>query len=466
MDFNTLLARLELGLLQNDERLDELDIESDKLNTIVQQEEEKISKTCSEVNARVMAAGEVLRSKIRAEMNKVDKELYSVREAIVKDSLALCSELDKISEIATMGEGKFDMIGCLEKVGHIFSASQSQECPALKNILPTFHPSKSLAKLKYSDLGYFNTAEFHPSQFQLCLTFPKSNLLEVGIHDKAICTVATNHLFNDMIQANIKFSIKIKDCKDPVVYCKEQCKLSQDKKSFQIVFKVNKPGNYVVTVLLYDQHVVDSPLVLLAGEPHKIEEIVRDAIPAASNPPSSMPALPPGPLNLAHLAPGDKLVGVYMLGINNGLKDDCVTKAIGMCLLHNGNIVVASTGEHKVKIFTPEGKFVREVCPPKKPFYRPTDMVTLQSGQFVVRDNTRVQVFSENGEFMKHMWKGPGKDQENIWKRSEKILGKDRERPRKDQEDWDETGKRLGKDRENIEKEREKTGTARKRVAS
>merc|ERR1712179_711974 len=68
-----------------------------------------------------------------------------------------------------------------------------------------------------------------------------------------------------------------------------------------------------------------------------------------------------------------------------------------------GNIVVASTGEQKVKIFTPEGKFVKQVCSPEKPLDRPTDMVTLQSGQFVVRDSTRVQVFSDNGEFMKNM---------------------------------------------------------------
>ena len=37
-------------------------------------------------------------------------------------------------------------------------------------------------------------------------------------------------------------------------------------------------------------------------------------------------------------------------------------------------------------------------------------MVALQSGQFVVRDNTRVQVFSDNGEFVKNMWQDRGKD--------------------------------------------------------
>ena len=99
-----------------------------------------------------------------------------------------------------------------------------------------------------------------------------------------------------------------------------------------------------------------------------------------------------------------------MLSINVGLRDDCVSKPIGMCLLQSGNIVIASTGEHMVKIFTPEGRFVRQVHPPKHPFVRPTDMVTLLSGQFVVRDNTRVQVFSDDGEFIKNMWQDKGKD--------------------------------------------------------
>lgn len=39
-----------------------------------------------------------------------------------------------------------------------------------------------------------------------------------------------------MIQANIKFSIKNKACKETVPYCKEECKLSEDRKFFQIAF--------------------------------------------------------------------------------------------------------------------------------------------------------------------------------------------------------------------------------------
>ena len=98
-----------------------------------------------------------------------------------------------------------------------------------------------------------------------------------------------------------------------------------------------------------------------------------------------------------------------MLSIEEGAKEESLHKPIGMCLLQNGNIVVASTFEDKVKMFTPIGKFISLVTAPQ-PFERPSDMVALQSGEFVVRDNTRMQVFSAEGNFMKSMWQDQGQD--------------------------------------------------------
>merc|ERR1719206_1549734 len=99
-----------------------------------------------------------------------------------------------------------------------------------------------------------------------------------------------------------------------------------------------------------------------------------------------------------------------MLSIEEGTKEDSLRRPMGMCLLLDGNIAVASTFEGKVKIFTSEGKYVSEVISPEPPFDRPSDMVTLNSGQFVVRDNTRVQVFTADGSFMKNMWQDKGRD--------------------------------------------------------
>merc|ERR1711942_188440 len=120
--------------------------------------------------------------------------------------------------------------------------------------------------------------------------------------------------------------------------------------------------------------------------------------------------LPPGPLDLSLLGPESRLAGLRMLSIEEGSKEESLHKPIGMCLLLGGNIAVASTFEGKVKIFTSEGKFVSEVISPEPPFDRPSDMVTLNSGQFVVRDNSRVQVFSNNGSFLKKMWQDEGRD--------------------------------------------------------
>merc|ERR1740131_925779 len=54
-----------------------------------------------------------------------------------------------------------------------------------------------------------------------------------------------------------------------------------------------------------------------------------------------------------------------------------VNKPIGICLLENKTIIISSTGEHLVKMFTPDCKLVGHVTSPGKPFYRPSDLVTL-----------------------------------------------------------------------------------------
>jgi len=498
MELDNLLERLQSSLLHNDERLEIIDARRGELKRICQEEEEKITALCVEVQGRVSAAGESLKTKSKIEFKKLDEELNSSRENITKDSLVLCTELDKVSVVVKGGEeSKFDTAACWDKVKLILSANRESQIEKFK---PTFHPSKTLAKVKSPDLGYINIAVFHPHHYQLSLTHPMHNILEAGINKKVICTVLTSELFTDLIQANIKFSIKNKVCKQAVPYCKEECKLSSDKKSFQIAFLTTMPGTYVVTVLLYDQHVVDSPLTLVVSEPHiseigdkldrqiskeefskeekedfktgnsqkiggnsssnkdtgssgpaeaksklsafkesnqsaasPVTKIMSSGLNAATSsssklvpsklrrpsptvstqdtgPSSIMSVLPPGPLDLSHLAPGAGLTGLRMLSIEEGVKNESLHKPIGMCVLLDGNIAVASTFENKVKIFTSEGKYVTEVISPEPPFDRPSDMVTLHSGEFVVRDNTRVQVFSASGNFMKNMWQDKGHD--------------------------------------------------------
>jgi len=474
MELETLLERLQSKLIVNDKRLAEMDASRTELKRICQEEQDKISTMCTEVQARVGAAGESLKVKMITEFNKLDDEMTATREKMRKDSLVLCPELEKITELMKTGEGhNFDIEECWAKIKNIV-VSSNQEALSVKK-MPKFHPSKTLAKVKSPDLGFLNVADYLPSQYQLALTSSASNLMEASMDAKAICTVTTDQQFTEMIQANIKFSIKNKACKEAVPYCKEECKLSEDKRSFQIAFMVQRPGMYVVTVLLYDQHVADSPLTLVVSETQLKEKFLemslgQPAIPQRINPPvvepidspkqsqgpdmkkfdtpslaptlpiiipptvaaplrqpvlppsmvvatppvkpsaGSSPSLPPGPLNLSHITPGGRLAGLRMLSIEEGAKEDSLHKPIGMCLLQDGNIVVASTFEDKVKIFTPTGKFVSLVTSPKPTFDRPSDMVTLQSGQFVVRDNSRVQVFSASGVFTKNMMQNRGQD--------------------------------------------------------
>ena len=70
-----------------------------------------------------------------------------------------------------------------------------------------------------------------------------------------------------------------------------------------------------------------------------------------------------------------KVLTIPMYREPNG--PDCSLHApIGMCVLNTGEIVVASTFDDNVKMFSPDGKFLGLVFP--KGFKRPSDMVALR----------------------------------------------------------------------------------------
>ena len=104
MKMDTLLERLQSSLLHNDKSLEIIDSRREELKRICQEEENKIAALCSEVQGRVSAAGDVLKTKSSKEFNKLDEELASKREAINKDSHVLCKELDKLTEVVKKGE--------------------------------------------------------------------------------------------------------------------------------------------------------------------------------------------------------------------------------------------------------------------------------------------------------------------------------------------------------------------------
>jgi len=82
-----------------------------------------------------------------------------------------------------------------------------------------------------------------------------------------------------------------------------------------------------------------------------------------------------------------------------------VKEPIGITVLQNRNIVIASTGDNSIKIFSPSGKVISTVQS-EKPFKRPSDMFTLSTGDFVVRDDLGLHLFTDKGDFIKYLGQG------------------------------------------------------------
>lgn len=83
-------------------------------------------------------------------------------------------------------------------------------------------------------------------------------------------------------------------------------------------------------------------------------------------------------------------------------------RPIGLCVLATGRLVVASTFEHKVKMFGEDGRLVKVVALPGRPFRKPSDMVALQEGGFVVRDDQGLHLFSGTGDYRRQLSLGRG----------------------------------------------------------
>ena len=76
-----------------------------------------------------------------------------------------------------------------------------------------------------------------------------------------------------------------------------------------------------------------------------------------------------------------------------------VKRPIGVIVLPNQSIVVSSSGDtYEVNIYAPNGEYIKRVSPTDsggRDFRRPSDMVTLPDGRFLVRDDIGIQVCFE-----------------------------------------------------------------------
>ena len=128
-----------------------------------------------------------------------------------------------------------------------------------------------------------------------------------------------------------------------------------------------------------------------------------------------LPGFPPvlkqtcGPLDLVARLAADPAPFPGVHAIKEGVQDADLHRPIGLCKLQDGSLVVASTFENKVKVFNPDGQFVKLASLPDRPFERPSDMVALANGEFVVRDAGGVHIFSKSGSFQRRLNIGNGR---------------------------------------------------------
>jgi len=78
-----------------------------------------------------------------------------------------------------------------------------------------------------------------------------------------------------------------------------------------------------------------------------------------------------------------------------------IDRPIGIIVLSKTKtIVISEQGRNQVKMYKPDGSTIR-VVQPGRAFFKPSDMVEVKDGQFAVRDSNGIQLFSEEGTFIK-----------------------------------------------------------------
>jgi len=423
MELDSLLERIQSKLVQNDELLERIDARRAELKNMCKEEELKIARECEQVKERVKNAGEGLKKKTSDAFRDVEQVLVDRREVVRTGSLVLCPVNEMIMKLSDDGQDAIiNVEECWQKIREVVEHEQ----PNIDLKVPLFNHTPTLSKVKASDVGYLCMAEFLPNHFELLLTSPITQLVSSINTSKVSCMIKTDQMFTDSIQSFIKFSIKNISCEDSVPFCMEDSILSEDKKSFSISFLAQQSGMYLVTVLLYGQHITNSPLTIpvtrhmstptianhASTEVKAVNHLAISSLDKNQNPGpgqlSLSPSLPPPPLDLQLLCHQGQLSCHKVLSLEAGTKPGSVCKPIGMCLLQNRNIVVSSTYDDKVRMFSSNGQFLSLISVPKAPFTRPTDMVTLHSGQFVVRDDNKVIIFNPEGKFLRTLWQDKG----------------------------------------------------------
>ena len=77
---------------------------------------------------------------------------------------------------------------------------------------------------------------------------------------------------------------------------------------------------------------------------------------------------------------------------------------VGVAKLADQSLAVVCKGDNTVRRFSMKGEF-RGLVSGQRKFVKPTDILVLRSGKFVVRDELGIQMFGEQGNFLKQLGK-------------------------------------------------------------
>merc|ERR1719427_1900528 len=343
----------------------------------------------------------------------------------------------------------FEVTEALEKVKPCLDGALIEIDEEYLNYFPLFKPASTFTKVKKGDFGYLQLGEHLPSEFSVALD---SSFIQPG--DSGSFTVkTTTGKFTPLIQANVDFSVSYTCTSGAkgknVPLSRERTKLSPDLTTLQIVFPVANTGFYRIVVRLYRQSVKKTTdCTVLDAPSNQIRDLGQNAaigkhlsatMKITTNDATSglrgpihdkvakflssnkvknsnivqqlSKARATGKQDFSELPASKQHIATMCISSYMGIKPGDYTKSnlnmpIGMCILQNKNIVVASTFENEVKMFTNSGEFVKLVRP--KPgsleaWSHPSDMVTLKNGEFAIRDDKSVQIFNAEGDYLKSL---------------------------------------------------------------
>ena len=192
----------------------------------------------------------------------------------------------------------------------------------------------------------------------------------------------------------------------------------------EIRVRVGRAGQYKVEVMLYQENLRNSPIIIEVPEEQEvsIKETSRYSSSTSTALRRSMlqkkafevmsmkeKSQESSHIKFPDLVSKGRVIKTVQMKIDSARSHRGPSKteatldgAIGLCVLDTERIAVASTGEDKVKIFTMEGKFV-QLLQPEVPFKRPSDMLRLAGEDiFAVRDDLAIQFFRLTGQSQYH----------------------------------------------------------------